>query len=137
MRVVLDTNILISACLKPGGLEAQAVKLARESAYTLCISGAIWREYEEVLSREKFCAIRDCAADLLSALLARALFVESSEPLQIAVDEDDNRLLECAAAAAADYLVTGNRKHFPNAWENTRIVNAREFLTAEFGLVAA
>ena len=137
VRVVLDTNILISACLKPGGLEAQTVRLAQENAFVVCVSSAIWCEYEEVLSREKFHSIGDCASDMLSALRICALSVEAKETLRVAADEDDNRLLECAAAAVASYLVTGNRKHFPAVWENARIVNAREFLTAEFGLVAA
>jgi predicted nucleic acid-binding protein len=43
-------------------------------------------------------------------------------------DEDDNRFLELAEAASAQYLVTGNKRHFPDRWKQTRIVNAREFL---------
>ena len=43
-------------------------------------------------------------------------------------DADDNRFLECTEAAGADYLVTGNKKHFPAMYKNTRIVDAREFL---------
>lgn len=43
-------------------------------------------------------------------------------------DPEDNRLLECAAAAAADYLITGNKRHFPTRWRKIMVVNAREFL---------
>jgi predicted nucleic acid-binding protein len=43
-------------------------------------------------------------------------------------DVSDNRLLECAETAAADYLVTGNLKHFPTEWKSTKVVTAREFL---------
>jgi predicted nucleic acid-binding protein len=42
-------------------------------------------------------------------------------------DEADNRFLECAEVARADYLVTGNKKHFPHRWKTTEVVNAREF----------
>ena len=43
-------------------------------------------------------------------------------------DPDDLIFLECAETAAADYLVTGNRKHYPGQWKKTRIVTAREFM---------
>lgn len=56
------------------------------------------------------------------------LLVNSVGRIFISPDEPDNRFLECAEAADADYLVTGNKKHFPNQWKRTRIVNARELL---------
>jgi predicted nucleic acid-binding protein len=43
-------------------------------------------------------------------------------------DDADNRFLECAEAAGADFLVTGNKRHFPRLWEKTQVVNARELL---------
>jgi predicted nucleic acid-binding protein len=48
--------------------------------------------------------------------------------LAVSPDETDNRFLECAEAAGADFLVTGNRRHFPNVWKTTRIVSARELV---------
>lgn len=48
--------------------------------------------------------------------------------LQIALDPSDDMFLECAEEASAQYLVTGNKKHFPAAWKSTRIVNARELI---------
>ena len=42
-------------------------------------------------------------------------------------DDPDNRFLECAHAAAADYLVTGNTKHFPAVFETTTIVTPKQF----------
>ena len=47
---------------------------------------------------------------------------------EIKRDESDNRFLECAEEARADYLVTGNLKHFPATWKTTRIVNGRQLL---------
>jgi len=44
-------------------------------------------------------------------------------------DPDDNIFLECADAARADYLITGNLKHFPRFWKNTKIINSREFIS--------
>ncbi len=43
-------------------------------------------------------------------------------------DPDDNRFLECAEAARADYLVTGNTRHVPRHWRGTEVVNARELI---------
>ncbi len=44
-------------------------------------------------------------------------------------DPDDNIFVECADAARADFLITGNRKHFPAFWKNTKIVTPREFVS--------
>ena len=130
MRVVLDTNILISACWTPDGLESQTVQLALAGTITACVSPAVWAEYRDVLFRDKFASIRDRADELLAKLEARAVQVEPRETVSAATDEDDNRFLECAVAAGAAYLITGNLKHFPARWGSTQIVNARGFLTS-------
>jgi predicted nucleic acid-binding protein len=44
----------------------------------------------------------------------------------VSPDEQNNRVLECAEAAAADFLITGNKRHFPKRWKATQILNARE-----------
>ena len=54
--------------------------------------------------------------------------VTPRERVSLSPDDDDNRLLECAAAAGAAFLVTGNKAHFPTEWQKTKIVNARNLL---------
>jgi predicted nucleic acid-binding protein len=49
-------------------------------------------------------------------------------PLRIAKDPDDDKFLECADAAKADYLVTGNQRHFPKFWKKTKVITSREFI---------
>jgi predicted nucleic acid-binding protein len=49
--------------------------------------------------------------------------------LDVAADPDDNIFLECADAAHADYLITGNLKHFPRFWKETKIITPREFIS--------
>ena len=49
--------------------------------------------------------------------------------LRVIRHEPDNRFLECAEAAQADFLVTGNKRHFPKQWKATKVVNARELLS--------
>jgi putative PIN family toxin of toxin-antitoxin system len=133
VRVVLDTNILVSACWKPGGLEAQLADLAITGQIIACISPQVLGEYRDVLSRRKLASICDRAQQLLSALERVAVSVESATPITESIDDDDNRFLECAVAAAADYLVTGNLRHYPaelaGPHGTIRIVNARTFLT--------
>jgi putative PIN family toxin of toxin-antitoxin system len=132
VRVVLDTNILISACWTPGGLEARMVNMVLTGALTACVSPAVWAEYREVLLRDKFAAFRQQASELLTALETRVRHVDPMAPVSAASDEDDNRFLECASAGAAEYLITGNLKHYPPHWGPTKIVNARQFLLLEF-----
>lgn len=130
MRAVLDTNILISACWTPDGLEAQTVRLAMEHRFKVCVSEAIWAEYEEVFQRPKFSAIRAQSITMLVALKQFALPITPARMNCVALDQDDQCFLECAEASGADYLVTGNLKHFPSQWASTRVVNARQFLSA-------
>ena len=133
VRIVLDTNILISACWKPGGLEARTLAMALTGPAMPCITTAVWAEYEEVLKRKKFASRKGSIEAIMLSLRARAMRVEAGEKLNLAADDDDNRFLECAVAASAQYLITGNLRHYPDAVENTRIVNSREFLNAVLG----
>ena len=130
MRVVLDTNILISACWTPSGLESQTVRMALAGTITACVSPAVWAEYRDVLFRDKFAAVRNRATELLANLEACAIEVVPQDTVTAATAEDDNRFLECAATAGAAYLITGNLKHYPARWGSTWIVNARGFLTS-------
>jgi predicted nucleic acid-binding protein len=48
--------------------------------------------------------------------------------LQVTKDPDDNKFLECVDAARADYLVTGNQRHFPQFWKGTKVITSRQFV---------
>jgi putative PIN family toxin of toxin-antitoxin system len=130
MRVVLDTNVLLSAALKPAGLEAQVVDRALGGTLQACVTQAVLDEYADVLKRDKFRAVRERAERLLAGMESCALRVQAGETVAAAMDEDDNRFLECAAAAQAEFLITGNLRHYPAGWGVTRIVNARGFTEA-------
>ena len=128
MRVILDTNILVSACWKPGGLESQVVDLAITGKITACVSAEIRAEYRGLLSRPKLAA-GGRALEILAAIERSAVPVETTARVKESIDDDDNRFLECAEAAGADFLVTGNLRHYPVTWGATHIVNARTFLS--------
>ena len=128
IRVVLDTNILLSACLKPDGNEARVIALALSGAIVPCVSPAIEAEYRDVLFRPKFAAMQEQATRLLAALESRFFRVDPQFTFALATDEDDNRFLECAQASMAVLLITGNLRHYPPVLGATTIVNSRTFL---------
>lgn len=126
MRVVLDTNILISACWTPTGNEAQVLALAGQ--LTFCVSDLLVAEYRDVAQRKKFATRRDCLDAQIAALLAAAVRVDSYPACAACSDPDDNLLLDTALAARARYVVTGNLRHFPARWQGIEVVNARTLL---------
>ncbi|MBL8236395.1 MAG: putative toxin-antitoxin system toxin component, PIN family [Bryobacterales bacterium] len=126
MRVVLDTNILISACWTPAGNEAQVIALAPRC--TFCVSPALAAEYRDVATRKKFAKHRDCLNALIGSLLAAAATVDAPPICRACSDPDDNLLLDTALAAGAQFVVTGNLRHFPAEWRGIEVLNARQFL---------
>jgi uncharacterized protein len=85
-------------------------------------------EYEEVLLRPRLKLRPQHIQEALAAIRKVAHFVPRTQPLSISNHESDNRFLECAEAARADYLVTGNTRHFPQSYKTTSIVTGRQFL---------
>ena len=128
IRVVLDTNIIVSALLQPLGPPAQVFVLAIGGSIQLCISGNVYAEYEEVISRPRFRRSEDIIAGALHAIREKGFWVRPTEAIRACSDPDDDIFLECAHAAQANYLVTGNLKDFPRLWSGTRIVSARQLL---------
>jgi putative PIN family toxin of toxin-antitoxin system len=127
-RVVLDTNVIVSALLVPRGTQATILLLALRGEIALYVSASILEEYEEVLHRPRLKLQPRQIEAALREIRKVAHPVEPSETLSISPHESDNRFLECAEAAKADYLVTGNAKHFPETHKKTRIVTGRRFL---------
>ncbi len=130
--VVLDTNVLISAHLSPMGLEYRVYRYAIEGQLRLFVSPAILAEYEDVLRRPKFRFPRANITRSVAQIKQNSTLVVPGRKLAVSRDERDNRFLECAEAANAEFLVTGNRRHFPEVWKTTRIVSARELIGAVF-----
>ena len=126
--VVLDTNVIVSAHLKEEGLERFVLNLALARKLRLFLSDEILGEYEGVLARAAFKLSPAKVAASLRLLEKAATMVYPQKRITAAKDPDDNKFLECAAEAQADYLVTGNKKHFPKQWQPARIVNTRELL---------
>jgi putative PIN family toxin of toxin-antitoxin system len=129
LRLVLDTNILVSAALKPDSLQRTVLTLATTKPGRLYVSHAILDEYAEVLARSELGIRKGLRLQLLQLINDHSYGVAPSRILNVTNDPDDNIFIECADAARADYLVTGNQRHFPAFWKQTKIITAREFVT--------
>jgi putative PIN family toxin of toxin-antitoxin system len=92
------------------------------------VSPAVLAEYALVLARPRLKLQPQEVTTALDELHQASNLVHPAFALKLCSDEWDNRFLECAEAAAADYLVTGNTRHFPSEHKNTRVVTARQFL---------
>ena len=128
LRLVFDTNGLVSAALTPTGLQRTAFLLAITKPARLYVSAAILEEYAEVLARPRLGIPKGVRLQLLQLIKNRSYLVAPKRRLDVCGDVDDNVFLECADAARADYLITGNPKHFPAFWKSTKVITAREFV---------
>jgi putative PIN family toxin of toxin-antitoxin system len=128
LRLVLDTNVLISAALKPEGLQRTVLILAVTKPAHLYISSAILTEYRDVLARPELQIRRGVQQEALQLIKRRARSIVPGKRLQVTIDPKDNIFLECADEARADYLVTGNVRHFPRFWKRTKVITSREFV---------
>lgn len=107
MRVVFDTNIFVSALVRPGGRAEQALVHVIEGRDTLILSKAIILETLSVLSR-KFGRDKEESARVAVFLSETGQLVQPSQKLRILDDDPDNRILECAIEGKADAIVTGD-----------------------------
>ena len=126
---MLDTNILVSAALKPEGLQRTLFLLTITPPARLYVSDAIFAEYRTVLARLELRIRRGLQHQLLQLIRNHSHSVTVSHSLQVTKDHSDNKFLECADAARADYLVTGNQRHFPRFWKRTKVISSREFIS--------
>ena len=130
LRLVIDTNVVVSAALKPDGLQRTVVLLAMTKPAHWYASEAILSEYALVLCRHELKIPRNLCQQLIQLIKNHARLINPSRLNQTTSDPADNIFIECADAARADYLITGNRRHFPKFWKNTKIISSSEFLTA-------
>ena len=128
MRVVFDTNVIISAALTTHGACARILDVLLAGGYELCADDRILSEYESVLRRPELRIDAGDAATVTELVRHVALPVVGAPLPAELPDAGDLPFLEVAAAADA-ILVTGNRRHFPRkACRGVRVLSPREFL---------
>ena len=129
MKVVLDTNVLVSGLLCPSGAPGEIIRMAVSGVVELIYDARVLWEYEEVLKRPKFGIPEETAEDIV-------LFVENfghvtaGAPLKRPLpDRDDEPFLEIAVAGKADFLITGNLSHYPSASrQGMKVVSPADFI---------
>jgi putative PIN family toxin of toxin-antitoxin system len=128
LRVVLDTNVVVSANVKLDGRQALILGLAFGGRFQLCVSEAMLAEYEEVLRRPRFKLDPERVSRAVAEIRRIALVVHPQKKLQVTRDPEDNMVLDCAVEAEADYLVTGNTRDFPARYRALRVVPPIAFM---------
>lgn len=109
IRVVIDTNVLISAFINPGRSRDVLEKVFKGDI-RLISSPAILSEFEEVLSREKFGFTKDQVAKVLSIILRVSEVITPKISINVVSDDpDDNKILECALDGKATNIISGDK----------------------------
>ena len=129
MKVVADTNVLISGLFWDGN-EADILKLFKIGELTNLISPSLIMELDNVLSRRKFGLENREVDSLLAEILTISTIVDPSLRIQAVVsDPDDNRVLECALAGNAEFIISGDRHLLElGHYREITIIRASDFL---------
>jgi putative PIN family toxin of toxin-antitoxin system len=111
MRVVLDTNIIVSSFLSPKGISAKILDSARAGLFELVVSEAILTEYEEALSKGAVRVRHGLTpaeiAESIEGFREFSILVEPDVTLTVIKDDpDDNKSLECAVTGKAPVIIT-------------------------------
>ena len=131
MTIVLDTNVLVSALLKPKSHPAYVLNAILNEKVTLLFDNRILEEYKRVLLRLRFGFSVEIVEPLLDYLESEGRFVMANYSGSLFEDDEDKKFYEVAVTGKADYLVTGNIRHFPEA---PLIISPRDFIERELGL---
>ncbi len=132
MRLVIDTNILISALLAGSTLPAHLILLWREGRFDLLTSP---EQLDELMRVTRYPKIRErlppaLAGRLINEIRHLAILLTEVPAVTVSPDPHDNYLLAMAAVGSADFLVTGDKRHLLplRLFEGTKIIAVREFL---------
>ena len=134
MNIVCDTNVLISGVLFSGH-SREILRLASRGVITNAISPDILEEVEKVLGRQKFGLDPQQVFSIMALFRGTFPLVSSSCRIDVIQDDpDDNRILEAACAAEADFIISGD-KHLRDLdqWQDIRIVTPSQFMTGIIG----
>ena len=128
MKVVFDTNVLVSALVFPGGRGEAALQRIVDEQDLLLLSRPILDELLGVLGR-KFARDAEALSHAAVFLTELSLSVRPRRRLHVVKDEPDNRILECAVAGHADVIVTGDRELLAlRGYRGVKIISLREYL---------
>ncbi|GHV81862.1 PIN domain-containing protein [Spirochaetia bacterium] len=125
MKVVLDTNVIVSAFLNPKGIPGEIVSLVLSEKIILCYDNKILSEYTDVLTRSKFNFNKELVTDFLEFIKIYGEYIIAAKPQDIQfIDTDDKIFYDVFRSSDANYIITGNKKHYP---KEENILLPREF----------
>ena len=126
MRLVLDTNIIISALINPRGRPSQIIKMILTRKAELCYNSAILSEYEKVAMRPKFSKLIDSKKVHRFFILLKSIGIPFDPiPSSIKLPDESDRVFYDTAKGSGSILITGNIKHFP---KESFVMTTAEFL---------
>ncbi|GHU21713.1 PIN domain-containing protein [Spirochaetia bacterium] len=124
MKVVLDTNVIVSAFLNPKGIPGEILSLVLSEKIILCYDNKILSEYTDVLTRSKFNFNKELVNDFLEFIKIYGEYIVAEyQDIQF-IDEDDKIFYDVFRNSDANYIITGNKKHYP---KEKNILLPREF----------
>ena len=129
IRIVLDTNVLVSALLNSDGPPAGVLNLILSGKVYLLYDTRIVKEYKAVLLKSKFGFRKEWIDPLLDFIEAEGHYVVSEPWSGEMINEGDRKFWEAAISGQASCLVTGNRKHYP---ADERIISPAMFRSVPF-----
>lgn len=135
MRVVLDTNVVVSRFLSNKGAPARIFGLLDDELVQLLVSDAILDEYRRALTYPRVSQLHGLTRDEIDQIVAdlrdQAILVSPQQRLAVVVDDpDDDKFIECGVAGSAVAIISGN-KHLLNLreYEGILILSPSAFLT--------
>ena len=129
MRIVVDTNVLVSGLLSPFGPPAEVVRLIAANLVQLLYDPRILAEYQQVLTRPKFPFAPSRVEALLTQVEADGELITAPPLVKPLPDSDDEAFLAVAISGRARFLVTGNLRHFPAAYrQGVSVISPRAFV---------
>jgi len=127
MKVVVDTNVIVAGLLSPNGPPAAILNLMVNGKLQPLFDNRILQEYIEVLRRDKFGFKAEWIDALIEYIRDEGEYISAEPTTEAFPDEDDKAFYEVAVSGGAQYVITGNKSHFP---KDSRVRSPREFLTA-------
>jgi putative PIN family toxin of toxin-antitoxin system len=125
MKVVIDTNVIVSGLINVEGAPAQIINLLLNGRITLLYDSRVLQEYVEVLHRKKFGFKKEHIEPILDYLRNEGEYVTAEPTIKKFVDKDDRTFYEVAKTASAKCIVTGNKNHYPH---EELVKNPKEFI---------
>ena len=113
MKVILDTNVLVSALITPSGIPAKVLNLVLNKSVRLLYDNSVLTEYIDVLNRKELKIDKISSTLVINFIRNEGLFLIANPIPTKFIHKDDKKFYELFKSGDADFLVTGNIRHFP------------------------